>query len=204
MVFYSKNVCTLEKISCPSCPTIICVGNGVRQEGILSPYIFCVYMEDLSNKLNNVNTGCIIGSSLINDLMYADNVVLMTPSSMGLSMLLYMCSENGIEHDIKYSSAKSKVMIFCCKRFKDIHIPNVVLNGETLPRVNKCKYLGHIITEDLSGNNDMSRQYKIISAQDSALSRKFYMCTESANVLYLNAIVLHYYASCGVAIEQSQ
>ena len=27
--------------------------------------------------------------------------------------------------------------IFCCKRFKDIHIPNFVLNGETLPRVNK-------------------------------------------------------------------
>ena len=25
--------------------------------------------------------------------------------------------------------AKSNVMIFCCKRFKDIHIPNFELNG---------------------------------------------------------------------------
>ena len=91
------------------------VTKGVRQGGILSPYLFCVYMDDLSNKLNNVNTGCIIGSSLINHLMYADDLVLMAPSSMGLSMLLSVCSEYGIEHDIKYST-RSNVMIFSCKK----------------------------------------------------------------------------------------
>ena len=37
----------------------------------------------------------------------------------------------------------------CNKKFKDIHIPKFLLNGETLPRVSKYKYLGHIITEDL-------------------------------------------------------
>ena len=30
-------------------------------------------MDDLGNKLNNVNAGCIIGSSLINHLMCADD-----------------------------------------------------------------------------------------------------------------------------------
>ena len=77
------------------------VTKGVRQGGILSPYLFCVYMDDLSNKLNNVNSGCIIGSSLINHLMYAGDLVLMAPSSMGLSVLLSLCSEYGIEHDIE-------------------------------------------------------------------------------------------------------
>ena len=70
-------------------------------------------------------------------------------------------------------------MIFSCKKFKDIHIPNVLLNGETLPRVSKYKYLRHIITEDLCDNDDISRQYKRIYAQGNALIRKFYMCTES-------------------------
>ena len=81
-------------------------------------------MDDLSNKLNNVNAGCIIRSSLINHMMYADDLVLMAPSSVGLSMLLSVCSEYGIEHDIKYNSTKSNVMIFSCKQFQDIHIPN--------------------------------------------------------------------------------
>ena len=33
------------------------VSNGVRQGGILSPCLFCVYMDDLSKKLNNINAG---------------------------------------------------------------------------------------------------------------------------------------------------
>jgi len=71
----------------------------------------------------------------------------MAPSSVGLSMFLSVCSEYGLEHEIKHNSAKSNVMIFCCKMFKDI--PNFVINGETLPKLSKCKYLGHIIIEDL-------------------------------------------------------
>ena len=70
--------------------------------------------------------------------------------------------------DIKYNSANSNVMVFCSKRFKDIHISNFMLNCEILPRVSKCKYLGHIITEDLSDNNNIFRQYMIIYAQSNA------------------------------------
>ena len=165
----------VEKISCPA--IFLLLTGCVKEE--LSLLIFCVYMDDLRNKLNNVNAGCTIGSSLINHLMYADDLVLMAPSSVGLSLLLSVCSEYGIEHDIKYNSTKSNVMIFSCKKLKDIHIPIVLLNGETLPRVSKYNYLGHIITEDLCDNDDISGQYKIIYAQGNALIRKFYLCTES-------------------------
>ena len=41
---------------------------------------------------------------------------------------------------------KGNVMICCCKSFKDIHIPNFMLNGVTLPRVSNCKYIGYIIS----------------------------------------------------------
>ena len=37
---------------------------------------------------------------------------------------------------------------------------NFVLNDEILTRVNKCKYLGHGLSEDLSDDDDMARQYK--------------------------------------------
>ena len=139
------------------------VSNKVCQGGILSPYFVCVYMDDLSNKLNNVTAGCILVSSLINHLMYADEVVLKALSSMCLSMLLSECSEYGIEHD----NTNSNVMKFSCKRFQDIDIPNLLLNGETLPRVSKYKYLGHIITEDLCDNDDISRQYMCLLVQTS-------------------------------------
>ena len=73
--------------------------------------------------------------------------------------MLSVCSDYGLEHDIKYNRTKTNVMIFCCKKFKDIHIPNLVLNDDILIRVNKCKYLGHVLTEDLS-DDDMAKKYK--------------------------------------------
>ena len=207
------------------------VSNGVRQGGILSPYLFCVYMDDLSKKLNNVNAGCFMGTALINNLLYADDLVIsdlgprlylkkntnstqnksethhakqyevtsflstdcelstetcsknvyslgpLAPSHVGLSMLLSVCSDYGLEHDIKFNSAKSNIMIFCCKKFKYIHVPSFELNDNIyiLPRVNQCKYLGHVITDDLKDDNDIARQYKRIYAQGNALIRKYYI-----------------------------
>ena len=154
------------------------VSNGIRQGGILSPYLSCVYMDDLSKKLNNVNAGCFTGTALINNLMYADDLVILAALHVGLSMLLSVCSDYGLEHDIKFNSAKSNIMIFCCKKFKDIHVPSFELNDNILPRVNQCKYLGHVITDDLKDDNDIARQYKRIYAQGNALIRKLYMCSD--------------------------
>ena len=73
-------------------------------------------MDDLSKKLNNVNARCFMGVALINNLMYADELVILAPSHVGLSMLLSVFSDYGLEHDIKSNSAKSNIMIFCCKK----------------------------------------------------------------------------------------
>ena len=87
-----------------------------------------------------------------------------------------------IEHGIKYNGAKSNVMIFCCNKMKDIHIPNFVLNNVLLTRVTKYKYLGHCISDDLRGDDDMARQYRQIYALCNALLRNFCVCTESVNI----------------------
>ena len=141
------------------------VSNGVRQGGILSPYLFCIYMDDLSKKLNDLHVGCMIGMMLINHLMYADDLVLLAPSARGLSMLLKICSEYVIEHDIKYNSSKSNVMVFCCQKLKDINIPDFMLGDEALSKVGKYKYLGHILCDDLNDDADIGRQYRKIYAQ---------------------------------------
>ena len=64
-------------------------------------------------------------SESFNHLMYADDLVRLAPSSMGVINVVCVCSDYGLEHDVKYNSTKSNVMIFCCKTFKDINIPNL-------------------------------------------------------------------------------
>jgi len=40
------------------------VTNVVRQGGVLSPYLFAVYLDDLSLELSNIKAGCYIGEVL--------------------------------------------------------------------------------------------------------------------------------------------
>ena len=63
------------------------VSNGVRQGGILSPYLFNVYMDDLSLRLKKNYAGCRIANNIINHLFYADDLVLICPSHRGLQEL---------------------------------------------------------------------------------------------------------------------
>ncbi len=52
-----------------------------------------------------------IGNTLVNYIMYADDLVVFSPSSAGLQQLLNLCSDYGLEHDILYNPDKSVVMI---------------------------------------------------------------------------------------------
>ena len=61
--------------------------------------------------------------------MYADDLVLISPSSAGLSPLLHECEKFGTRHDLKYNAKKSAVMIYRSMTLKGCTIPNFKLNG---------------------------------------------------------------------------
>ena len=153
------------------------VTNGVRQGGILSPYLFNVYVDELSEELNKCNVGCNLNGLLINHLMYADDLVLISPSSAGLSQLLRECEKFGTRHDVKYNAKKSAVMIYRSMTLKGCTIPNFNLNGMILHVVASYKYLGHYITDDFSDDDDINRQRRTLFVQGNIILRKFNMCS---------------------------
>ena len=61
------------------------VTNGVRQGGTLSPYLFDVYVDELSENLNKCNVGCNLNEHLINHKTRSLKYRLISPSSAGLS-----------------------------------------------------------------------------------------------------------------------
>ena len=116
------------------------VSNGVRQGGVLSPYLFNVYIDGLSELLNTCRTGCYSGVSKVNHLMYADDLV---------------------------------------------------LQNNLIVRKPKAKYLGNIISEDMSDDADVFRQVKCLYIRGNIISRKFANC--SINV---KLVVFKTYSSC--------
>ena len=135
------------------------VSNGVRQGGILSPLLFNLYMDDLSDRLNKLKIGCCINGIVVNHIMYADDLVLIAPSVAGMNKILKLCEGFGSQHDIKYNPMKSCSMSFRSKLLKGVTLPKFVLNGEYIDEVEQSKYLGHIFTNDLTDNADIARQF---------------------------------------------
>ena len=108
--------------------------------------------------------------------MYADDLVLISPSSAGLSQLLRECEKFGTRH-VKNNAKKSAVMIYRSMTLKGCTIPNFNLNGMILHVVASYKYLGHYITDDLSDDDDINRQRRTLFAQGNIILRKFNMCS---------------------------
>ena len=170
------------------------VTNGVRQGGILSPYLFNVYMDDLSLKLNACKTGCMFNGLVINHLMYADDLVIFSPSVTGLKMLIDACEQFGNANDVKYNSLKSCLMTFRCNKMKQYVFPKFYLNNNELIESDCVKYLGHYITNDLRDDIDIQRQIKKLYAQGNILLRKFHMCSVGAKVLLFRSYCSSLYA----------
>ena len=171
------------------------VSNGVRQGGILSPYLFNVYVDDLSCALNTCAVGCYISSCRVNHLMYADDLVLLAPSVGGLNKLLRCCERFGSSHDIKFNCSKSAIICFKSGLLAGANLPSFQLNGSDIKEVTQYKYLGHILSSDLSDNADIDRQRKQLYARANSVLRKFHMCTVDVKLRIFDSFCTPMYAS---------
>ena len=171
------------------------VANGVRQGGVLSPYLFSVYMDELSSLLNKYRTGCYIGNRIVNHLMNADDLVVIAPSGVGLQRLLDVCSEFGLSHDVKYNALKSYVMCCRSKLLKGVRTQDFCMGGVPIVKVEQVKYLGHYITEDLTDDADIARQNRVLCCQDNMVLRKFHMCSVDVKLALFRAHCTSMYCS---------
>ena len=150
------------------------VTNGVEQGEILSPFLFNVYMNNLSLSLNNSGMGGSLGDNIINQLCYADDLCLISLSSLGMQHLLDICDTYAINHQLSYSATKSFSLCFRPKQIK-IKRPSFVLGKQLIPAVDKCKYLGIIVSE-ANCDGDLNREM-----------RKYYF---NANMYYENLVTV--------------
>ena len=85
------------------------VTNGVRQGGVLSPQLFNVdlYIDGLSDILNKSTIGGSLGGKRINHLLYADDLCIVSLSSVGLQKLLSTCDQYCASHSTTFNVRKS-------------------------------------------------------------------------------------------------
>lgn len=85
---------------------------GVRQGGLTSPTLFNLYLDALVVALSSLHVGCHIDDVCVNNLSYADDMVLLSASVCGLNKLMRVCEEYAVRHGLKYNIVKSQFMVF--------------------------------------------------------------------------------------------
>ena len=63
------------------------VSNGVKQGGISSPILFCVYVDGLLRRLKEAKLGCHIGREYVGALAYADDFTLLAPTADAICVI---------------------------------------------------------------------------------------------------------------------
>jgi len=137
------------------------VSNGVKQGGVLSPVLFCVYIDGLLMSLYRAGLGCHIGHMFVGALAYADDLVLLAPTPHAMICMLQLCAEYAKDYDVLFNADKSKCLIcrpsgFGCKSnlshdvcfYSDTVIENIV----------SWPHLGHVMVPGSHKLDIMSRR----------------------------------------------
>ena len=79
--------------------------NGVKQGGVLSPVLFCVYLDELLHALSEAKVGCYIGDIFVGALAYADDLVLTAPSANALRKMLAICDAYASDYCMNFNGS---------------------------------------------------------------------------------------------------
>ena len=79
---------------------LCCCLCGVRQGGVLSPYLFAFYINDIIEDVRNSGFGIYIGSVFLGCILYADDILLLS----GLQYMVNVCVHYGRQWDILFKT----------------------------------------------------------------------------------------------------
>ena len=138
----------------------------------MSPFLFALYIDQLSIHLQAVNVGCRLGNLIVNHFLVADDIVIFAPSAKGLQELLVVCSNFADTHTVVFNVSKSQCLIVHSKG-GTLSQPVFRLCLFALPYTDNYVYLGHVINSRLTDDADIMRQTRSLYAGANGVVRKF-------------------------------
>ena len=80
------------------------ISNGVRQGAVLSPILYCLYMNDLFEILRNSRSECNVANLFAGAFGYAVDPLLISPSRSGLQDMLNITEKYTKDNKIGFST----------------------------------------------------------------------------------------------------
>ena len=146
--------------------------NGIKQGGVLSPTLFCIYFDELLTRLKKCGAGCYLGNQFVGALSYADDVALMAPTVSSAKKLLEVCGSFASEYDVLFNGDKSVLLV---SGSTNSH-PKFQLSGRDIQQRDSATHLGSIIGDNYSKLNVKKAVSNLYCATNILMS-KFGFCS---------------------------
>ena len=175
------------------------ITNGVKQGAVLSAILFCVYIDDLIKKLRKEKTGCWIDGNFVGIIVYADDIVLLSPSFDGLQQMIDTCSIYAKKHNLSFSTddnpkkSKTKCMAFVKKKH---NLNKLRVDDTELPWVKSVKHLGTTITDVLDNlNQDLLEKRADYISKNNELIQEFHFAHPKTKIKINQIFNTHFYGA---------
>ena len=170
------------------------VGNGARQGGVLSPFLFNFYINEVMQTISSMSVGCRLNNVPCNIIGYADDMLLCAPSSSGLQKLVnkFCAILDALCLPINYD--KSLYIIFKSRKNKFVD-NSIILNNKVLVNVNDCKYLGILLCDTKNIDDDVNRCMYSFLKQFNAIFYKFNFLSVDALTFLIRTHCTSFYGS---------
>jgi hypothetical protein len=157
---------------------------GVRQGGVLSPYLFAIYVDDIVVKINKSDLGCRLGLRRIAIIVYADDIMLLAPSVESLQKLLTIVEEELNDLDMSLNTKKSVCLRFG-PRYQSVCCNLKSLKDDDILWVSSCRYLGVYLRASRHFKCDFSNSKKSFYRAVNAIFGKVLRIATEDIILHL-------------------
>jgi len=124
--------------------SLFVIRSGVRQGSALSPALFNLFINVLINSLYANGVGCWVKQIYMGCIMYADDIILLSPTVQGLQDMLNVCYSVSSELSLQFNPNKCHLIAFGPLAHKTGG--PLLIGSDNIDWTHSVKYLGvHII-----------------------------------------------------------
>ena len=163
--------------------------------------LFTVYMDILLNKLKECGVGCYWDGLFVGALCYADDLILLAPCPSALHTILSLCESFANSYGLKFNAGKTQLICFGLSP-SDKCTTAIYFCGELLAFLNSVCHLGHILSYNLSDNDDIVFKSRDLLKKANLLFCNFKFCNPHTLTLLFRSYCLSLDALCGGSIYE--
>ena len=128
---------------------------------------------------------------MVNNMLYADDIVLFAPFAKGLQKRLDLSHAYGCNHDIEFNPSKYNVNYIDSRKAGNAQ--SMTIGGKMSNGVTSFSYPGHIICNDLSNDADLKAKSRQMYAKSNTLRQKCQTCSTAVKVKLFTAYFSNVY-----------